>query len=298
MSMPSSASPTEEISEADVLGRIEKIAPIIAKASAQANSSRRLPPELLDALHEQKLFRLLLPKPYGGLEVAPPTFFQAMEAVAKHDASTAWCLCQGNGCAMTAAYLEPEIAQEIWGRDPRAVLAWGPGKVEARVDGDGYRISGTCAFASGSRHATWLGSHCFVVDADGSTRRDEDGNIVIRTMLFPADKATMIDVWDVIGLRGTGSDSFSVTDMFVPHDHSTERESVAEQRYHAPLYHLLAMNLYASGFSGTALGIAGGMVEAFMELAGEKTPRLARSRLRDGGRPARRCSARRRGHPV
>ena len=98
--------------------RVNTIADIIEGAAAEAEATRRLPAPLLEALHQAELFRLLLPKAYGGAEVDVLEFFQTIEAVAKRDASTAWCLCQANGFAMAAAYLEPAVAQRIWGDDP------------------------------------------------------------------------------------------------------------------------------------------------------------------------------------
>ena len=101
------------------------------------------------------------------------TFFHVIETIAQADASTAWCLSQAGGCAMSAAYLDLPVAQAIFGNDPRAVLAWGPGpKVKAIECEGGYRVTGVWAFASGGRHATWLGAHCPIYQADGSPRRD------------------------------------------------------------------------------------------------------------------------------
>jgi alkylation response protein AidB-like acyl-CoA dehydrogenase len=268
----------------DDLARVRRIAATI-KAEAEASErGLRLTPTLQAALHREGLFRLLLPRPFGGFETDPATFFQVVEEVAKHDASTAWCLCQGNGCAMSAAFLDPEVAQEVWGRDPQAVLAWGPGaKSQAIVEGDGYRLTGRWAFVSGGRHASWLGGHASLIEADGSPRRDTDGEIVVRTLLLRASEATWIDAWDVIGLRGTGSDSYKVRDLCVRHDHSFIRDDPAERRYQAPLYLFPQMSLYASGFSATALGIARAMLDSFTELAVDKRPRLAQRTLRDTG---------------
>ena len=269
---------------ASVLDRVHSLAPVIDALAERAERERRLPAELVAELHDRRLFRLLLPAPFDGEEVDPVTFFQAIEAVAKLDASTAWCLCQANGCAMTAAYLEPDVAHEIWGRDPAAVLAWGPGaKTRAAPAAGGYRLTGNWSFASGGRHATWLGGHAVVTAADGTPARDGDGAAIIRTMLFPADRATMTDVWDVIGLCATGSDSYTVADLFVREDHSVARENPAERRHQTPLYQFPAMSLFAIGFSGTALGIARTMLDTFKQLAGGKTPRLARQMLRDNG---------------
>jgi alkylation response protein AidB-like acyl-CoA dehydrogenase len=269
---------------AEHLARVRRIAATIEAEALASERALRLTPTLQAALHREGLFRLLLPRAFGGFETDPATFFQVIEAVAKHDASTAWCLCQGNGCAMSAAYFEPEIAHKIWGRDPEAVLAWGPGpKAQAIVEGDGYRLTGRWAFVSGGRHATWLGGHAGVIEADGSARRDAAGEPVVRTLLLPESEAIWTSAWDVLGLRGTGSDGYEVKDLFVRHDHSLLRDDPAERRHQGPLYLFPQMSLYASGFCGTALGIARAMLASFTELAVDKRPPLAKRTLRDTG---------------
>ena len=235
---------------------------------------RRLARPVLDALFAQGMFRLLLPRSLDGAEIDPVTFVTVIEEIAKADASTAWCLCQASGCSMDAAYLAPDVAWEIFGKDRRSVLAWGPGP-DARavtVDG-GYRLSGLWSFASGCRHATWLGGHAPICELDGSFRRNSAGKVVERTLLIPADEAQIVDVWHVSGLKGTGSDAFTVTDVFVPHEYSISRDDPAERRQPGPLYCFPAGSLYASGFAGVALGIARRMLDSFRALATEKTPR-------------------------
>ncbi len=264
-----------------VLEAARGLGPEIRAAAPEIDRRRRLPPGLLDALHEHKLFRMLLPRPYGGLETPPPTFFKTISEVARHDGSTAWCLCQANGCAMAAAYLAPEIAEEMWGGDPAAVLAWGPGPAEARMVEGGYRADAKIAFASGARHATWLGAHMPVVDDSGERQRMADGSTLVRTFLMPASTIEIEDIWDTIGLRGTASDGYTLKDRFVPEAYTTVRDHEDWRQYEAPLYLFLSMNMYAMGFAGTALGIAEGVLDAFLALAQDKTPRLHKSRLAD-----------------
>ncbi len=110
-----------------VISRAEAVRPAVEAASNEIEDKRRLPPALLDKLHEARLFRLLLPRSSNGIETDPVTFFHVIETIARGDASTAWCLSQAGGCAMSAAYLDLPVAQSIFGSDPRAVLAWGPG---------------------------------------------------------------------------------------------------------------------------------------------------------------------------
>ena len=126
---------------------------------------RELPEAIVAALVERGLYRLLLPRSLGGAEL-PPAFVQVIEEIAKADASTAWCFNQTSGCSMTAAYLEPEAAREMFG-GPDGILAWGPGPGEARIVDGGYRITTTFSFASGSHDASWLGCHLPIVERDG-----------------------------------------------------------------------------------------------------------------------------------
>src|SRR5262249_32073134 len=201
--------------------------PRIAAAADQIERDRRIPEPLLDALHDAGFFRLLLPRSFDGGELDPVTFTLVIEEIAKADASTAWVLCQTAGCSMTAAYVPPDVARDIFG-DRRAVMAWGPGPGSRAVVADGgYRVTGTWSFASGGRHARGFGGYCPIYEPDGARRRRPDGSPESRTMLFPASHAQMTDVWHVIGLRGTASDSYSVRDLFVPKAYSMARDDAS-----------------------------------------------------------------------
>lgn len=266
----------------DPLERVAALAPLLAASADEIERERRLPEPLLAALHEAAMFRLLLPRPLGGAEIDPPTFVRVIEEIAKIDASTAWCLCQNDGCSMVAAFLSPDAAREIFARDPKAVLAWGPGpNARAVATEGGYRVSGSFAFASGGRHATWLGAQCPVYEKEGGQRLAADGTPVVRTLLFPAEKAPMSDIWHVIGLRGTASDSYSVSDLFVPEAHAVARDDQSERKYRGALYALPSNSIFACGFACVALGLARSLLDSFLALAHEKTPRGHRLKLRE-----------------
>jgi len=273
---------TPEAQAEATLGRVREIAPRIAEAAPEIERSRRIPDDLLDALHAAGLYRMLLPKRYGGGEVHPLAFMRTVQAIARADASTAWNIGQNAVCAIVAAYLEPEVAQAIFG-DPRAVLAWGPaqGPVRAVACDGGYRVSGRWSFASGMRHATWLGPQCPVFEADGSPRHSGEARLRRRVFLVPASAARVEDVWDVIGLRGTASDAFAVDDLFVPEAYSVYRESNVENREPGWLYCFSIHNLFSCGFASIALGVAQAMLDAFIELASHKVPRGMRNTLRE-----------------
>ena len=275
-------SPSDLAGDTAIVSRAEALRPLVEAASNEIEQKRRLPPALLDKLHEARLFRLLLPRSSNGIETDPVTFFHVIETIARGDASTAWCLSQAGGCSMSAAYLALPVAQEIFGDDPRAVLAWGPGpRVRAVECEGGYRVTGVWSFASGGRHATWLGAHCPIFKPDGTPRLDENGRQVERTMLVRTQDVAWTDIWNTVGLRGTASDQFALDDHFVPAGHSMTRDFEKECRESGPLYRMSAMTCYELGFSGVALGIARASLDSFVDVARTKVPRGKKSPIRD-----------------
>jgi indole-3-acetate monooxygenase len=267
----------DSLSPLDPLTRARNLGPALAAAAASIEREQRIPEPLQEELHRSRLLRMLLPRSAGGDQIEPTTYFSAVEEIARHDASVAWIVFVANSAALIAAFLELEAARSIFA-DPRTVVAWGPpNATRALAVEGGYRVSGTWDFASGCRHANWMGAHCHVSEADGSLRLNRHGQPTIRTLLFPAERASVLDTWNVIGLRGTGSDSYRVTDLFVPEAFTTTREDPALRRERGPLYAFTMQGLYATGVAAVALGTARTMLEGFIDLAARKSPRgLAR----------------------
>jgi len=270
-----------DATDTEYLRRAQELGPELDAAAEEIEQRRELPEAIIEALVERGLFRLLLPRTLGGAELRPAAYVSVIEEVAKHDASTAWCLGQACGCTMTSAYLDPAVARDIFG-GKRGIVAWGPpGPAEAHAVPGGYRLTGTWSFASGSHHATWLGAHVAILDPNGVLQLRPDGGRAMRTLLFPKASASLTDIWHVIGLRGTGSDSYTVTDLFVPEKYTVLRENAAKAHQTGLLYAFSSSNIYASGFAGVALGIARSALDAFVELARDKIPRGAKRTLRD-----------------
>ena len=145
----------------------------------------------------------------------------------------------------------------------------------------GYRVSGKWSFASGSRHATMLGAHCKIFEADGRPRLCADGTQADCTALLPRAKASIHDVWDVMGLRGTGSDSYEVADLFVATEATIDREDMAAVYETGPLYRLPTTVIYPAAFGGVMLGIVKGTLGDLRSLAMSKQQRGATSSLRE-----------------
>src|SRR5260370_13290252 len=157
----------------DLVERARALARLIACDADEIERTRRLTPAVTQALIENGLYRSLLPKSLGGSEAPLEMFMQMQEEIGKVDASTAWCLGQCSVCAMTAAYLDPDAANEIFNVAP-GILAWGAIAHEVQAVRGGYRASARWDFASGSRQASWLVAHVRGVEADGTQRRKTD----------------------------------------------------------------------------------------------------------------------------
>ena len=250
----------------DLVERARALQPLILREADAIEQTRRLTQPVVSALIENGFYRALLPQSVGGAEVAPEIFMQMLEEVAKADASTAWCLGQCGVCAMTAAYLDPDAARAIF-EAPNGILAWGAIAGEVHVVTGGYQAQGRWDFASGSRQANWLGAHVQVVEADGTRRKRPNGAPEIRTILFPLSSATMYDVWDVIGLKGTGTDSYSVDNLFIPEKFAALRDEPSALRENGPLYRIFTYSMYGLGFAAVSLGVARATLDAATDLA-------------------------------
>ncbi|TCU65003.1 alkylation response protein AidB-like acyl-CoA dehydrogenase [Bradyrhizobium sp. R2.2-H] len=271
-----------ELSGFGLVERARAIAPLVAREADAIERSRRLTPAVVNALIENGLYRALLPHSLGGAEAPIEAFMQMLEEIAKADASTAWCLGQCGVCAMIAAWLDHDTAQEIFNTPP-GILAWGAIAHEARIVEGGYRVSARWDFASGSRQASWLGAHVRIVGADGVPRKNADGSPEVRTILFPVARATLHDVWQAIGLAGTGTDSYEVNELFIPERFTTFRDVPSALREPGPLYKIGTGATFSLGFAAVSLGVARATLDAAITLAREKHQSLAAGAMRDNG---------------
>lgn len=269
----------------ELVASARDLIPMIDRAGAEIERTRKLPEGILEALYDARLFRMTIPRSCEGEEVEPATLFQVVEALAQGDASVAWCVGQANGVGTASAYLAPPVRDAIF-RDRKAVVASGPNnrKASAVACDGGYRVTGHWRFASGSTHATWLGAHCTVCERDGTPKVDKDGKLLEQiTVMFPKSSAVITDVWNVMGLKGTGSNDYTLNGLFVPADHAYTRESDEDRRERGPLYRFSIFNLFGVSFSGVALGIARRALDDFIALARTKTPYAGTVMLRDNG---------------
>jgi alkylation response protein AidB-like acyl-CoA dehydrogenase len=258
-----------------------KLAPKIEPRRAEIERGRRLPPDLVAQLAEAGLFNLCVPRAYGGGEIEPEAFVETLEAVARADGSTGWCVMIGATSGMVAAYLPDDEARVIYGAAPDVVTGgvFAPRGTATPVDG-GFRMNGRWAFASGSQHCAWLMGGCLVRGADaadGARAGRVDGPDA-RLLLLPAAEVEILDTWTVAGLCGTGSHDMVVTDVFVPASRAVSLVT-DPPRQRGPLYAFPLFGLLAVGIASVALGLGRAAVDELAALAGVKLPTGSRRRL-------------------
>lgn len=259
--------------------RAVAVAAIIAREAEEGERQGHLTDDAQAALVDAGLYRLLMAREAGGEEVSPVEFMEALEILAKADAAAAWCICQTSVCSTASAQLDPDVGAEIFA--PRhAVLASGVGVGRAVRQADGsFRLSGRWDFGSGSHHATWLAGAADLVDGEGHPIPNAAGAPDRAQLLFPAARAQMLETWQVIGLKATGSNSYTVEDLPVPASHMFRFGAPRAPHCAGPLYVMSPDSLWGGGFGALALGLAAAMRAELLALALKKTARGAESAM-------------------
>jgi len=247
---------------ASLAGLARSLEPLI-REHAQAVEEGRIPEELVAALYDSGVFRAMLPREVGGLEAEPAQWLALIEELARISASVGWLAFINSGVGLT--FLDPERFERFRVRaGGRLILAMSLGRIGGTaipVDG-GYRVSGRWPFASGSPFATWLGGMSAACDRDGSPIREAGGQPRRLLAIWPADQARLIDTWDGLGLRGTGSGDFEVADLFVP-DEQVNPGFYGPPAYDRALFRIKEMP--EAGHGAHALGIASAALHAFTD---------------------------------
>ncbi len=260
------------------LDKARALAPEIESRAAEIESARRMPADLARKLAEAGLFRVAIPRVYGGSELHPIDCVRVIEEVARADGSAGWCLMIGAVTAILAGFLPEAAAREIYGSNP-CVISGGAvaptGKATAVAGG--YRVSGRWQWGSGTQNCNWIAGGSLVIDGQ-NVRRAGSGEAEIRLMMFSAAQTEILDTWYSSGLRGTGSHDFVVKDAFVPDDRAIAL-GLTPPVVDAPLYRFPLFGTLAMGLSGVALGIARRAIDELIALAASKKPTWERQTL-------------------
>jgi len=240
----------------------------IATRAPDTERARRLPADLAAELAQAGLFRMLVPRALGGSETDVATMFATLETLGRADAATGWCVMIGGTTALLSAWLPDEHARTIWA-DPHVITGgvFAPmGK--AAVDGGDYVVSGRWPWASGSANCSWLLGGALILE-DGKPRRLANGAPDHRMMVMRRADVELIDTWDALGMRGTGSGDMAARDVRVPQDRSASFFTDTP-RHDGPLYRFAPFGLLALGIAAVASGNALGALDDLKALASAK----------------------------
>jgi indole-3-acetate monooxygenase len=259
--------------EQQVFEAIARLVPVFRSGGVRGETEHDLSGEVVTALRDNDFFRIWTPRSLGGMELHPTVGLRVFEALGRVDSAVAWLV--SNSAVITTWFqvFSDEGLNEIFAR-PDTLVAGGwfpPGT--ATPMSDGYRVTGQWAFGSGCRHADWLTGMTVILDAGGRPELGPDGRPSLLLLAVPADEAEVVDHWDTLGMRGTGSHDVRVTDVFVP----TRRAFVVGpfsspgSAFRGPLY---KFHLWLGGpeIAAVGLGVADAALDGFTALAQQKTP--------------------------
>jgi alkylation response protein AidB-like acyl-CoA dehydrogenase len=206
---------TDSAREALVRQMVQQVEPVLRRSAAESEAERRLAPEAMNALIDAGILRAFVPAQYHGAELGAVSGVRLFEDLGYIDSAAAWVGMISAAGAWLTVVLPPQAADEMLG-DPRSVVNGSlfPPLTAVSVPG-GYRVSGRTSFGSGCSYATWLGCQAVVLE-DGAPKIGPNGIPVALIVHFPASEAEVIDNWNTLGMRGTGSHDFWVDDIFVP----------------------------------------------------------------------------------
>ncbi len=266
-----------------LLEAARKLAPVIRDHNEETERERRLARPVLDALHESGLLRMFTPRSLGGLEADPITRALVSEEIALHDSAAGWTLCNPLDWAHFCARLPDEGPAEIYSHGADVLIAAQYGRpLMAAPAQEGYRINGRAPFVSNCYDADWISSTAIVMDGDRPLE-DGQGQPEVLMVYFPREDCQVIDTWNVLGMRGTGSNDVSVTDLFVPKARTFPfvQEFEPGSHYQGPLYRFPLMGVVASSIPPVMLAIARRAIDEVSALAQGKTPVTASTLLRE-----------------
>src|ERR1700738_1868619 len=260
---------------------VDTVAPVLVVSRAESEAARRLAPEAMNALVDAGVLRALVPAVYNGSQLGPVHGVKLFEELAYFDGAAAWVGAINAAATWLLSLLPPQAADEILA-DPRAVVNGSlfPPLTAERVQG-GYRVSGRSAFASGCNYATWLQCPA-VVGENGVPRIGANGAPMAILVHVPAAETEIIDNWNTLGMRGTGSHDFQMTDAFVPDYRLWPMGPVAPVN---PAFDdgLSRMGVwwFSPLVASVSLGIARAAIGELIELAQRKTPSYTHVGLAD-----------------
>ncbi|MFC0430668.1 acyl-CoA dehydrogenase family protein [Kutzneria buriramensis] len=262
---------------AEIIANARALAPILRKRSAEIEKNRRLPADVVQMLRDAGVFRMGFSRAWGGPEMTSMEQTEVIEALSYGDPSVGWCVKLGSDIGLHANFLDQDEARRMFPSiDMHTAGVLLPAGRADRVPG-GYRLSGRWAFGSGSTHVDWVASGAFVYE-NGEPYASPDGSNPHESRLFmvPREQIQSIDNWHTIGLCGSGSCDYTITDVFVPENHSLTFDNPK-----VPNGPLVQPDVIQRSMPGIPLGAARAALDHVREVARTRVDRMSGTPWRD-----------------
>jgi alkylation response protein AidB-like acyl-CoA dehydrogenase len=258
--------------------------PVLDACWGESDADRRLPHRVVEQMRAAGIFRAVVPAELGGADADLQTFLEVIETVAYANGAAGWDTATSFMSTLFALGLPRSGLQRVYGGGPDVIFAGtvtiNRDAATAVPDGDGYRLSGRWRFGSGCQDADWM-----ICSARISDGRAEDAPQQHIYAVQPRSAVKIIDTWNVIGMKGTGSHDWSVTDAYVAADQtdttSRVQQRIMDQPWRGVLYHIPLYSIAGLHFSAVATGLARRAIDALSELAGVKIATRSTSLLRE-----------------
>ncbi len=237
--------------------------PLIDRWAQHSDEAGELAPEVVEAFHRDGMFQMWVPRALGGSELGPLDSLEVLEITSYGDPSAGWvqmAACLSTGTA--AAYLGPNAVDELFHDGGYPVIAGqGTRPGTARTVDGGYLLSGEWSFGSGLKHGTYIHS-LGIIEETGEPR----------IFVTPVEKATLDqDSWDVLGLRGTGSIDYTMTDVFVPEEFC--HFAFTRDGSRGDIYRLGIIAIAVVCHSGWAMGVGRRLLDELQSMVAAKKGR-------------------------
>ncbi len=263
------------------LQKARDLEPIVRQHRDEGEANRFLPSQVWQAMRKSHLFSMWVPRALGGAETDIESMVRVVEELARQDGSVGWNMMIAGNTSILYALLPQATAAELIKGDADTVIAGTilAGSGRATPEGDGYRVSGRWPFASGCHQADWMVASCLIFEGD-SPRLGPTGAPLTHAFVVPIADCEILDTWHTAGLRGTGSNDFQITDVWVPADRFFPSFG-AKAHHPGPLYNTMITNVWGFNVSAVALGVARDALDSFASLAQTKSTARSSAVLRE-----------------
>lgn len=261
--------------------RLAALTPLVSAHASAAEASQCLATDVVAGFREHGIHNLFLPRSLGGEEVDPVTCALITERIAEADTAAAWFVMVANAPRLMAASWPAALVEQLWGTNPDTLIAAsGHSLLQGQMQGDSVVVNGKIGFVSGCHHADYISAPAQLTDAAGEPLPGSEARAMV---LARSSECAIQDDWDVLGMRGTGSNSVVMENLRVPRSRTAPiagQLHVANPYYDGALYRCPGRVLFAT-YVPISLAVAGRALVLLDRLARVKTPAASSSLLRE-----------------